>query len=111
MDNEQNFESDQEQENLILIRVRILMQMADISDYIYEEQSDGIHFKIKTTPEHIEETRKQMATLGGGLKPTQFIKDKIIPLKNLLLQEQELKFNFIGNNIEAGYLEIVISRK
>ncbi len=52
-----------------------------------------------------------MATLGGGLEPTQFMKDKIIPLKKLLLEQDKFKFNFIGVNPKLGYIEIVISAK
>lgn len=53
-----------------------------------------------------------MATLDGALEPTQFQKDKIIPLRNLLLQEPRLKFHFVSGILpEAGYMEIVISGK
>ena len=111
MHKEQKTELTQSQENPALGRAKELLNAVQISDYVFEEQADGIHFKIKTTPEHIEERRKQMATLDGSLKPTRFIREKIIPLKNILLQEPGLKFNFVGNSPEAGYIEIVISKK
>lgn|SRR3989338_10617420 len=109
MNNEKNLELSQNPE-LILNKVRELFRLAEISDYTYENHPDGVHFKIRTTPEHIKERRKQMATLLGALEPTQFIKDKIIPLKNLLLQKKELKFSFIGVNPELGYIEVLISK-
>ena len=111
MNKEPNFDLNNDLEKSVLIKVQELLRVAGISDYTHEEQADGTHFRIKTTPEHIKDRRKQMATLGGGLEPTQFMKDRISPLKKLLLQERGLKFNFVGGlTPQAGYLEIVISK-
>ena len=83
MKEEPNFELNRNQENFVLSRTEKFLRAAEISDYVYKEQ----------------------------LEPTQFMKDKIILLKNLLLKEHGLKFNFVsGINLEAGYMEIVISK-
>lgn len=106
-------ESEGNKEDSVLQRAQEILGRAGISDYTHEERPDGLHIRIKTTPEHVADRQRQMARLTGGLEPSQFMRDKTIPLIKLLREQEELRFNFIEVPLEArfSYLELVVSKK